>query len=95
MAADPVAHIDEAIELAHWVRDVKRDPGEAVRRALLDYERVYMLSPERLARSVAEHEAIIAALEAGDHARAADLVRANYTSGMPEVAAQLSDARAD
>jgi DNA-binding GntR family transcriptional regulator len=67
------------------------DAIDPVRRALLDYERVYMLSPERLARSVAEHEAIIAALEAGDHARAADLVRANYTSGMPEVAAQLRD----
>jgi DNA-binding GntR family transcriptional regulator len=68
------------------------DAIDPVRRALLDYERVYMLSRERLARSVAEHEAIIVALEQGDNARAAALVRANYTSGMPEVAAQLSDA---
>jgi len=60
-----------------------------VRRAMLAYERVYMLSPERLARSVDEHEAIVAALERGDHALAADLVRANFTSGMPELEAQL------
>ena len=64
---------------------------DPVRRAMLAYERVYMLSPERLARSVAEHEAIIDALERGDHARAADLVRENFTSGMPEVEAQLRD----
>ena len=57
----------------------------------MDYERVYMLSPARLARSVDEHEAIIAALEAGDHAAAADLVRDNFTSGMPEVEAALSE----
>jgi DNA-binding GntR family transcriptional regulator len=67
------------------------DAIEPVRRALMDYERVYMLSPERLARSIDEHEAIIAALEAGDHARAAALVRDNFTSGMPEVEAALSE----
>jgi DNA-binding GntR family transcriptional regulator len=66
-----------------------------VRKALLAYERVYMLSPDRLARSVDEHEAIVAALEHGDHELAADLVRENFTSGMPELEAQLSkhDAR--
>jgi DNA-binding GntR family transcriptional regulator len=56
---------------------------ELVRKALLGYERVYMLSPERLARSVDEHEAIVAALESGDHALAAERVRENFTSGMP------------
>ena len=34
-----------------------------MRKALIGYERVYMLSPERLSRSVDEHEAIVAALE--------------------------------
>jgi DNA-binding GntR family transcriptional regulator len=62
-----------------------------VRRALLAYERVYMLSPERLARSVEEHEAIVSALEQGDHERAAELVRENFKSGMPEVEAQLRE----
>jgi DNA-binding GntR family transcriptional regulator len=38
-----------------------------------------MLSPERLAQSVGEHEAIVAALECGDHALAADRVRVNFT----------------
>jgi DNA-binding GntR family transcriptional regulator len=56
---------------------------DLIRKALLDYERTYMLSPERLATSVAEHEAIVAALEAGDHELAAERVRENFTSGMP------------
>jgi DNA-binding GntR family transcriptional regulator len=64
---------------------------DPVRRAMLAYERVYMLSPERLARSVEEHEAIVAALERGDHALAADLVRENFTSGLPELEAELQD----
>lgn len=64
---------------------------DAVRRSMLAYERVYMLSPERVARSVEEHEAIVAALERGDHARATDLVRANYATGMPELEAQLRE----
>jgi DNA-binding GntR family transcriptional regulator len=55
---------------------------DLVRKALIRYERLYMLSPERLARSVQEHEAIIAALEGGDNALASERVRANYTSGL-------------
>ena len=62
---------------------------DLVRKALLDYERLYMLSPERLAGSAGAHEAIVAALEAGDHALAADRVRANYTSDLPNLEAQL------
>jgi DNA-binding GntR family transcriptional regulator len=64
---------------------------DLVRKALMGYERLYMLSPERLERSVDEHEAIVAALEAGDHALAADRVRANFTSGLPTLDAQLRD----
>ena len=75
MAGCDDAHLLEVIDL--------------VRKALVGYERLYMLSPERLARSVAEHEAIVAALELGDHALAADRVRANYTSGLPTQDAQL------
>jgi GntR family transcriptional regulator, transcriptional repressor for pyruvate dehydrogenase complex len=56
---------------------------DVVRTALLKYERLYMLSPQRLAGSVAEHEAIVEALEAGDHVLAAERVRANFTSNMP------------
>ena len=57
---------------------------DVVRKALAGYERRYMLSPERLARSVDEHEAIVAALESGDHDLAAERVRVNFTSGLPE-----------
>ena len=64
---------------------------ELVRNALLRYERLYMLSPERLSRSVAEHEAIVAALEAGDHALAAERVRDNFTSGLPAPDGGLED----
>lgn len=56
---------------------------DLIRKALLEYERNYMLSSDRLERSVAEHEAIIVALEAGDQEQAAQRVRENYTSGMP------------
>lgn len=64
---------------------------DLVRKALLRYERLYMLSPERLARSVAEHEAIVAALESGDHALAAERVPENFTSGLPDLDAQIQD----
>lgn len=64
---------------------------DLVRKALLGYERLYMVAPERLARSVEEHEAIVAALEAGDHALAADRVRENFTSGLPGLEAPLED----
>lgn len=65
---------------------------DPVRCALLDYERVYMATPERRARSAAQHDEIIAALEAHDRGRAADLVRANFTSALPDLTAAL-DAR--
>jgi DNA-binding GntR family transcriptional regulator len=71
------AHLLELVDLA--------------RKALLSYERLYLLSPQRLAQSVGEHEAIVAALEAGDHAMAADRVRENFTSGLPTLEAPLED----
>jgi DNA-binding GntR family transcriptional regulator len=64
---------------------------DLVRNALLGYERLYMLSPERLALSVEQHEAIVAALEAGDHALAADRLRENFTSGLPTVEVPLEE----
>jgi DNA-binding GntR family transcriptional regulator len=64
---------------------------DLVRKALLRYERLYMLSPERLARSVGEHEAIVAALESGDTALAAERVRENFTSGLPDLEAEMRD----
>lgn len=56
---------------------------DLVREALVSYEREYMLSRERLERSVGEHEAVVEALERGDHELAAERVRENFTSGMP------------
>jgi DNA-binding GntR family transcriptional regulator len=64
---------------------------DLVRKALMDAERLYMLSTERLGGSVGEHEAIVAALERGDHGLAADRVRENFTSGMPVLEARLKD----
>lgn len=60
-----------------------------VRRALLRYERVYMREPARVERSVAQHEAIIAALERGDHAEAAHRLRENLLRGLPDLADAL------
>ena len=56
-----------------------------VKRALLRYERVYMLEPTRVDRSVAEHDAIIATLARGDRAEAAQRVRGNLAYGLPEL----------
>jgi DNA-binding GntR family transcriptional regulator len=64
---------------------------DLVRKALMRYERLYLLSPERLKRSVAEHEAIIEALVAGDHELAAERVRVNFTSGLPDLEAEIED----
>jgi DNA-binding GntR family transcriptional regulator len=56
-----------------------------VKRALLRYERVFMLEPEHVDRAVAGHEPIIAALERGDHPQAAQLVRGNLTYGLDDL----------
>jgi DNA-binding SARP family transcriptional activator len=60
-----------------------------VKRALLRYEQVYMLDPARVEHSVAQHDAIIAALERGDQAQAAQRVRENLTGGLPDLASAL------
>ena len=60
-----------------------------IKRALLRYERVYMVDPARIERSAAQHEAIVAALEAGDHAAAAQLVRHNLSRGLPDLTEAL------
>ena len=60
-----------------------------IKHALLRYERVYMLDPARIERSYAQHEAIVAALEAGDHATAAQLVRRNLARGLPDLSEAL------
>jgi DNA-binding GntR family transcriptional regulator len=64
---------------------------DLVRKALMRYERVYIMSPEHLARSVGQHEAIVSALEAGDHALAAERLRENFTSGLPASGARFED----
>ncbi|HEX6583188.1 MAG TPA: BTAD domain-containing putative transcriptional regulator [Thermoleophilaceae bacterium] len=56
-----------------------------VKRALLRYERVYMDDAERIERSAAQHDAIIAALERGEHAEAAQLLRENLARGLPDL----------
>ena len=48
-----------------------------------------MRDPERVERSVAQHGAIIAALERGDRALAAQRARENLTGGLPDIAAAL------
>jgi DNA-binding GntR family transcriptional regulator len=63
---------------------------DLVRKALLGAERLYMGSTERLERSVGQHEAIVAALESGDHVLAAERLRENFTSGLPALE-QLTD----
>jgi DNA-binding GntR family transcriptional regulator len=54
---------------------------DVVRKALQRWEREWMLAPGRVKVSVGEHEAIVEALERGDHQLAAERVRENFTSG--------------
>jgi DNA-binding GntR family transcriptional regulator len=63
-----------------------------LRRALLPYERVYFATAEHRERSAGQHDAIIAALAAGDRGTAANLVRENFTTALPDLTAEL-DAR--
>ncbi len=55
-----------------------------MREQLMTYERKYFSTAERRERSAEQHGAIIDALEAGDHERAAALVRENFTTALPE-----------
>jgi DNA-binding GntR family transcriptional regulator len=63
----------------------------SIKRALVPYERAYMLDAERIERSASQHDEIIAALEAGDQGRASELVRENFTSSLPDLASQFED----
>jgi DNA-binding SARP family transcriptional activator/transcription termination factor NusB len=56
-----------------------------VKRALLRYEREYMSDPARVARSAAQHDEIVRALERGDRAGAARRLRRNLTGGLPDL----------
>jgi DNA-binding SARP family transcriptional activator len=60
-----------------------------VKQALLRYEGFYMRDPERVAASAAQHDAIIEALERGDQAAAAQLVRANLADGLPDLSGAI------
>ena len=64
-----------------------------MREQLMAYEYQYFSTAERRERSAAQHAAIIDALEAGEHERAAALIRENFTTALPEPSA-APDARA-
>jgi DNA-binding GntR family transcriptional regulator len=66
---------------------------DPVRRALLAYEEVYMDAQERRERSAAQHDAIVAALEAGDRHGASMLVRENFTSALGDLTEALEQRR--
>jgi DNA-binding SARP family transcriptional activator len=61
----------------------------SVKQALLRYEQVYMLEPERIERSARQHDGIIEALARGDHPEAAQRVRRNLTGGLPDLTPAL------
>jgi DNA-binding GntR family transcriptional regulator len=67
----------------------------SIKRALLPYERAYMLDAARIERSATQHDEIIAALEADERERAGDLVRENFVTSLPDVASQFEDADSD
>ena len=60
-----------------------------IKRALLRYEQVYMAEPQRVDRSVAQHDRIIEALARGDQPDAAQRLRRNLTGGLPDLTPAL------
>jgi DNA-binding GntR family transcriptional regulator len=54
-----------------------------MRERLMAYERQYFSTVERRERSASQHAAIVDTLEAGDHERAAELIRENFTTALP------------
>ncbi|MBI5105361.1 MAG: GntR family transcriptional regulator [Solirubrobacterales bacterium] len=62
----------------------------AAKAALLRYERTYFNDKGRNERSAAEHDAVVEALERGDHAAAAGAVRRNFESSLPDLTRDLS-----
>ena len=54
-----------------------------MREQLMAYERQYFSTAERREGSAAQHAEIIDTLEAGEHARAAALIRENFTTALP------------
>ncbi len=64
-----------------------------IKRALLRYERVYMADAERVERSAAQHDAIIAALERGENAEAARLLQENLGRGLPDLSEAVERGR--
>ena len=59
------------------------DVVRPMREQLMAYEYQYFSTAERRERSAAQHAAIIDALEAGEHERAAGLIRENFTTALP------------
>jgi DNA-binding GntR family transcriptional regulator len=53
--------------------------------ALLRYERYALVDPDRVRRSADQHDDVVAALEDGDHPRAAGLVRRNFEDSLPDL----------
>ncbi len=99
-AADPVAAMaaDDDFHTAllrHCDNERLLDVLGPVRRALLRYERAYMVEPARIERSAAQHEAIVAALERGDRAAAAQGVRENFMHALPDLEAQIAEGGRD
>jgi DNA-binding GntR family transcriptional regulator len=58
--------------------------------ALLRYEQHYFFDAARRDRSARRHDEIIAALEAGNHAEAAEGVRRNFEDARPDIEDDLS-----
>ena len=58
---------------------------QPLKQALLRYEHVYMREPARIARSAAQHDAIIAALERGAHSEAAEHLYKNLAGGLADL----------
>ena len=93
-AADPAAAATADEEFHRTLTERCGNPRllavlESLRRRLAPYRRAYLADAARVERSAEQHDAILGALERGDHPAAESRLRQYVTTGLAELVAQL------
>ena len=93
-AEDPsaAAHLDYAFHdelVAHCENDQLLATLRPLKRILLRYEHRYMADADAVQSSVAQHDLVVAAIEAGDREAAARAVEANFRQSLAEALERL------
>jgi DNA-binding GntR family transcriptional regulator len=79
---------------AGWCTPRLLETWQSVRRRLAPYKHAYLRDPRRAARAAAGHEAILGALERGEHRAAERRLRAQQAELLDELVVLLETGRA-